>query len=236
MARISAYNKDKYPELSDKVIGTEGSSLETLNYSLRLIGELFNTSNTIGVADQSVYAFQSDISQGRENGTISFEAGLGVGTPFSSISTIMMSKYSSGNKNVAAHSLLFIGKDIILAEVGDINNFGTFKVVSIVEHPTEPDFYNVNLTSDVSNGALGLDKHYIFSEFVKPGEAEDKTYVHVQNVAAAEWSIQHNLSKYPSVTMVTPSGQVGYGDVTYINENNLTITFASDETGKAYIN
>jgi hypothetical protein len=236
MARISAYSKDKYPELGDKVIGTEGSSLDTLNYSLRLIGELFNTSNTIGVADQSIYYFQSDISLSRDNGTLSFEAGGGVGTAFGDITTIMMSKYSSGSKNVANHSLLFIGKDIILAEVGDINNFGTFRVSSIAEHPVETGFYNVTLIPDTYNGALHIDKYYILSEFTKPGEASDKNYIHVQNTGANPWLVEHNLNKFPSVTMVLSTGQSGYGDVNYVDENNLTITFAGDETGKAYIN
>ena len=36
--------------------------------------------------------------------------------------------------------------------------------------------------------------------------------------------------------MVLSTGQKGYGDVIYIDENNLTITFASAESGKAYIN
>jgi hypothetical protein len=57
-----------------------------------------------------------------------------------------------------------------------------------------------------------------------------------QAVASATWTVQHNLNKFPSCTMVLGTGQQGYGDVTFIDENNLTITFASAESGKAYIN
>jgi hypothetical protein len=35
--------------------------------------------------------------------------------------------------------------------------------------------------------------------------------------------------------MVLSTGQQGFGDVTFIDENNLT-TFAGAESGKAYIN
>ena len=64
----------------------------------------------------------------------------------------------------------------------------------------------------------------------------DKNYVHPQGVASAIWTVQHNLNKFPSCTMVLSTGQQGYGDVTFIDENNLTITFAGAESGKAYIN
>ncbi len=64
----------------------------------------------------------------------------------------------------------------------------------------------------------------------------DKNYVHPQEQASAIWTVRHNLNKFPSCTMVLSTGQQGYGDVTFIDENNLTITFASAESGKAYIN
>jgi hypothetical protein len=64
----------------------------------------------------------------------------------------------------------------------------------------------------------------------------DKNYVHNQPVASITWTVQHNLDKFPSCTMVLSTGQQGYGDVTFIDENNLTITFAGAESGKAYIN
>ena len=64
----------------------------------------------------------------------------------------------------------------------------------------------------------------------------DKNYVHNQPVASITWTVQHNLDKFPSCTMVLSTGQQGYGDVTFIDENNLTITFTGAESGKAYIN
>lgn len=69
-------------------------------------------------------------------------------------------------------------------------------------------------------------------------EATDKHYAFEVEVANARttWNIQHNLNKFPSVTVVLSTGQKGYGDVTYVDANNLTITFAGDESGKAYMN
>jgi len=240
MARISTYGVDAKPELSDKVIGTDtaaGADLRTKNYSLREIIDLFNQSNSLSVADQSLFLYQSDISQGRDAGTISFVAGGGVGTPFSTITQVLISKTAPGNKSVAQYLPLFSGKDIILAESGNINNFGTYKVASITTDIAEPNFFLVTLENYASNGAIAINGYYIFSEFVNPAsDAADKNYVHNQAVASATWTVQHNLDKFPSCTMVLSTGQQGYGDVTFIDENNLTITFAGAESGKAYIN
>ena len=239
MARISTYGIDAKPELSDKVIGTTttaGADLRTKNYSLKEIIDLFNQSNSLGVADQSLFLYQSDISQGRDAGTISFVAGGGVGTPFSTITQVLISKTAPGNKSVAQYLPLFIGKDIILAESGNINNFGTYKVASITTDIAEPNFFLVTLENYASNGVISLDGYYIFSEFVDANSAGDKNFVFNQAVASATWTVQHNLNKFPSCTMVLGTGQQGYGDVTFIDENNLTITFAGAESGKAYIN
>jgi hypothetical protein len=239
MARISTYGVDAKPELSDKVIGTDtapGADLRTKNYSLGEIIDLFNQSNALGVADQSIFLYQSDISQGRDAGTISFVAGGGVGTPFSTITQVLISKTAPGNKSVAQYLPLFVGKDIILAESGNINNFGTYKVASITTDIAEPNFFLVTLENYTSNGVISLDGYYIFSEFVDANSAGDKNFVFNQAVASATWTVQHNLNKFPSCTMVLSTGQQGYGDVTFIDENNLTITFAGAESGKAYIN
>ena len=239
MARISTYGIDAKPELSDKVIGTDtaaGADLRTKNYSLREIIDLFNQSNSLSVADQSLFLYQSDISQGRDAGTISFVAGGGVGTPFSTITQVLISKTAPGNKSVAQYLPLFAGKDIILAESSNINNFGTYKVASITTDIAEPNFFLVTLENYTSNGVISLDGYYIFSEFVDANSAGDKNFVFNQAVASATWTVQHNLNKFPSCTMVLGTGQQGYGDVTFIDENNLTITFAGAESGKAYIN
>ena len=110
-------------------------------------------------------------------------------------------------------------------------------MASITTDVAEPNFFLVTLENYASNGAIAINGYYIFSEFVNPAsDAADKNYVHNQAVASATWTVQHNLDKFPSCTMVLSTGQQGYGDVTFIDENNLTITFAGAESGKAYIN
>lgn len=237
MARISTYAIDAIPSLGDKVIGTDqNSNLRTQNYTLGEIITLFNKQNKLGVADQSVFLFQDDLSAGRDLGTISFSAGGGIGTAFSSITTFLISKSSFGGESRAEYLPLFIGKDIILAQLSNINNFGTYKVQNIVTDVTEPDFFAVTVSNQSSNGVLKVSSHYIFSEFTDPNSGGDKNFVFTQNVSSATWTIQHNLNKFPSVTSVNINDFQMYGEVEFIDLNNLTITFTGASSGKAYIN
>ena len=63
------------------------------------------------------------------------------------------------------------------------------------------------------------------------------TYTHLQNTSAATWTVNHNMDKYPSVTVVTSAGDIAGGaEIDYIDKNNLTISFAAAFSGKAYLN
>ena len=64
----------------------------------------------------------------------------------------------------------------------------------------------------------------------------DYTYTHNQITPTNTWIITHNLSKYPSVTVVDSGGTVVLGGVKYINENQIEINFTSGFSGKAYLN
>lgn len=61
-------------------------------------------------------------------------------------------------------------------------------------------------------------------------------YTHEQGVAAATWTVTHNMGFFPSVTVVDSAGTAVAGaDVTYIDTNTLTIGFGAAFGGKAYL-
>lgn len=62
------------------------------------------------------------------------------------------------------------------------------------------------------------------------------SYTHIQGEASDVWMIEHNMGRYPSVTVVDSAGSAVFGDVTYTNENQLTVTFSVAFSGKAYLN
>lgn len=68
-----------------------------------------------------------------------------------------------------------------------------------------------------------------------PGTA-DLNYAHDQMTASDVWTIDHNLGKYPSVTVLDSSGAVCEGHVEYISALQLSITFSSAFAGMAYLN
>ena len=239
MARLSTYGIDAKPELQDKVIGTDtspGANLRTKNYSLQEIVDLFNQGNSLGVADQTIYRFQSDISQGRETGTISFIAGGGVGNPFAATTTLLISKTAAGGGNIANFLALFNGKDIILAETKNINNFGRYKISSIADYVPDANFLEITLDVTASNGVFAIDGYYIFSEFQNPSTSGDSSFAYTQAVAEDTWNIQHNMGKFPSITVIDTANTVVTGQYTYIDNNNVTLTFSAAFAGKAYLN
>jgi hypothetical protein len=61
-------------------------------------------------------------------------------------------------------------------------------------------------------------------------------YVHEQPVASATWVVNHNLGKFASVSIVDTANDEIIGEVTYNTLNQITITFTSLVSGKAYIN
>jgi hypothetical protein len=61
-------------------------------------------------------------------------------------------------------------------------------------------------------------------------------YIHDQMVANDTWVINHNMSKYPSVTVVDSSNSVCIGDVEYTTSNSLVVRFIGGFAGKAYLN
>ena len=86
----------------------------------------------------------------------------------------------------------------------------------------KPSINGVTLVGDKTSEELKIDG--------------DKHYVYNQVVASNEWNIQHNLNKYPSVTIVDSAENVVVGDVVYIDKNNVRILFIGSFSGKVYLN
>jgi len=62
------------------------------------------------------------------------------------------------------------------------------------------------------------------------------SHIHTQSLALSEWTIVHNLGKYPSVSIVDSSNAEVIGEVEHIDSNSLKVKFSAAFSGKAYIN
>jgi hypothetical protein len=60
-------------------------------------------------------------------------------------------------------------------------------------------------------------------------------YSHTQNIPAAQWVVNHTLNFNPSVTIVSTSGDMVHGDVTYPGPNQVILNFSAPFSGKAYL-
>ena len=68
------------------------------------------------------------------------------------------------------------------------------------------------------------------------GLESDKTYVYTQVFETTSWNIEHNLNKFPSVSIVDSDNNQVWADVQYIDENTVKLNFSQGFTGKVFIN
>jgi hypothetical protein len=64
----------------------------------------------------------------------------------------------------------------------------------------------------------------------------DKNFVHIQNIPSTTWHINHNLNKFPSVTVIDSANTEVEGDIIHINENQCQLIFSAAFSGKAIFN
>jgi len=68
------------------------------------------------------------------------------------------------------------------------------------------------------------------------GSVNDARYTHSQTTASTIWTVTHNLAKFPSIETVDSSLEEIAGEVTHVDNDNLTITFNQPVSGFAYVN
>lgn len=113
-----------------------------------------------------------------------------------------------------------------------IVNGGTFNVGNMGVSSGSSKDYDILYNKPSING-ITLEGNKTSEELNIVG---DKEFVYTQSTSSDVWMIQHNLNKYPSVTVVDSGNSVVTGEVVYIDKNNIQITFTSTFSGKAYCN
>lgn len=63
-----------------------------------------------------------------------------------------------------------------------------------------------------------------------------RTYEFTQSEPSLVWIINHNMNKFPAVTIVLSDGSSVYADVHYISNNRIDILFKKPTDGRAYLN
>jgi hypothetical protein len=61
-------------------------------------------------------------------------------------------------------------------------------------------------------------------------------YVFTQSTPATVWTINHDLNKYPSVSIVDSANDEVIGEVKYNSTSQIVLTFSAAFSGKAFLN
>ena len=100
------------------------------------------------------------------------------------------------------------------------------------------------------NDGLGRDGDYYVNRVTKEfwGPKQNGTWgegplysalvsrlVFTQAVASDTWVIEHILGGRPSVTIVDTSGTTVFGEVTYVSDTQVTVSFTAPFAGEAYL-
>ena len=117
-------------------------------------------------------------------------------------------------------------------ELGYIS-FENGAIVSV--YPTK-DLAATFIDGDYAKEIAGLTSSVITLQIDVADLKTKQNYVHEQGVSSDLWTIQHNLNKKPSVTVVDSGDTIVTGLVTYIDDNNIQIRFNSAFKGTAYLN
>ena len=227
MARISSYVFDANVTDNDAWIGTEASNRQTKQFTAAAVAKYLNIKGKISISAQMIFKLVDLAAP-----TAGDFVGPADGSAISSATTMDLSITDVSGANTVAFITYLVGNNILISEQNDINNFGHFTIDSYVQKTT--DVYTLTLTSLTGNGNFDVDKFYDFAVFTL--SSPDKTFEFTQGQPATTWNIQHNLNKFPSVSIINNNNVVINGEVTYIDNNNVQLNFSAGFSGKAYLN
>jgi hypothetical protein len=227
MARISSYPRDLEVTDGDAWVGTESSNRLTRNFTAAAVAKYLNIKGKISISAQMVFKFTQ--TNPPASGQFSGPAN---DSNISAITTMQISNVDASGQNTVEFMEYLVGNNILISEQNNISLFGHFTIDS---YTLNNNVATLNLTNIFGNGVLDLDKFYDFAVFTLSSQGAP-TFVFTQGIPATTWNIQHNLAKFPSVSVINNNDVVINGEVTYIDNKNVQLNFSAGFTGKAYLN
>ena len=235
MARISTYPIDTEVVGTDMLVGTDVSTGRvgaTKNFTVDSLSAYVK--GKVAVAGQMRYEYTAAVEGSL--GTFSLPGGGVNNKSFSGVTSLVIAVQDKTPQNVVKFLDYLVGSDIYIGKQDDISLFGHYKVTSYTISGGNTNFYNLVLTFLGGNGSMQIASIYEIINFVKADAGGDLNFTFTQAAPALVWTVNHNLGKNPSVSIVDDADQEVFAQVDYINNNSLTITFAAAQSGKAYMN
>ena len=232
MGRIQKYPNDTSITGGDKLVGTDATdNNQTKNFQIEDLAQYFEqTGNTL-----FQYNFAGTYStEVIESGQYRYQVDPSAPTIYgwANITGIAISRYNRNGEDVTPMVSLLINQVIKITDIATSESlgYGLYQVTSSTTLSSGGAFL-LTLTfkgaaSTVGNGIISL----------APFGTEGYEYTFTQSAAAATWTINHNLDRFPSVTTVDSAGSIINGAITYTDSNTITVVFTSATSGKAYLN
>tara|TARA_R110001592_G_scaffold137945_1_gene356342 strand:- start:1147 stop:2004 length:858 start_codon:yes stop_codon:yes gene_type:complete len=285
MAIIYSYPYDQIVTDTDAWVGTDSINRQTKQYTAKAVADYLNINGRIAIAGQMNYQFVEDPSF--KAGTFAFPAGQGDNTPWSSITSVVISNMDLSGQIVSPFLEYLVDEQVMFQDVAGKGSFGHYIMRGYAQIGVT-NFYTLTLEYIGGNGSIDMDHYYTLVNFYleqggsgvnsidtsntafidmtptapTSGDVEltaslsatgtpdntnflrgdntwveaDKTFEFTQAVPSLVWSIQHNLGKFPSVSVVDTGNTTVITQIDYIDNNNLTITNSAQFAGKAYLN
>ena len=236
MARISTYGNTSPVVAQDKWIGTDSQDNDaTKNFSAEAVAQFINE---IGGEEQNLRYKYND-SAVYKTGSLSFAGGGAPSVPLNGITGFNLGVFQTRSltENIGDYiSQAFLLNDVLLTQTDDITNWAIYTVNTTSLKAGDLQ-YEITVTYKAGGGSLTANKDYFISLLGLAGAASDLNKLVALPGNALVYIIDHNLNKFPSVSVIEgATGNQVYGDVKYNSANQCTLTFTSLVTGTATFN
>ena len=283
MAIIYSYPYDQTITDTDAWVGTDSVNRQTKQYTAKAVADYLNIKGKVAIAGQMNYQFID--TPGLKAGTFALAGGSGGGTPWSSITSIVISNSDLSSQLVSPFLEYLVDEQVMFQDVAGKGSFGHYIIRGYTQIGIT-SFYTLTLEYIGGNGSITMDHYYTLVNFyleqgasgVDSVDTSDTTFIDmtpttpttgnveitaslsatgtpdntkflrgdnvwaketfefIQAAPSTNWSIQHDMDKFPSVAVVNNNNVLMYGNITYVDKNNLTINFSAGFSGKAYLN
>lgn len=232
MPIINSYPQDINIQDKDAWIGTDFATRGTKQYTADAVANYLNQKGKVSIAGQIAYKFVDTPFSGQ--GTMALSPNNG--TSFSAITGFKIAKDNLTGKPVVAYLDFLVGQEILIVNQNDPESFGHYTINAYAVDSGNDQYYTLTLSFLGGNGSINIDNFYDIINFTFGDNAGDKTFIYDQATPATTWTVQHNLAKFPSITVVDTGQTVVVGEYTYTDNNSATLKFSAAFAGKAYLN
>ena len=162
MAIIYSYPYDQIITDTDAWVGTDSVNRQTKQYTAKAVADYLNINGKVAIAGQMNYQFVQDPSF--KGGTFAFAAGSGGGTPWSSITSIVISNMDLSGQIVSPFLEYLVDEQVMFQDVAGKGSFGHYIMRGYTQIGTT-NFYTLTLEYLGGNGSITMDSYYTLVNF-----------------------------------------------------------------------